>query len=267
MRDVVLMRALVFAFASVFLANYAFADLLVQESFETDGEGVRYTSNAFDLSPGSADYFTRTTNPHPEQADPTIASGIDGSFFWASEDIDGGLAGDAIVRLNDLSVSNVSNAANDITVTVGLAVTASQGSRFEDANSGHQDEFRIEYAFDGNSGGTNLAAGNYLSVARFAGTETFGGLLREDADLDGFADPAGTAVTNAMTDFSYTIPKLGDTLSIQIVVDTNGSTEEISFDNIRINATVVPEPSSFLFLGLACCGALAYRCRKFFFKS
>ena len=67
--------------------------LLISEGFETDGEGTRYVSNAFNDCGGiDADYFLRTnTNPVTPPGCPTVfgttLTGLQGSFFWASEDI------------------------------------------------------------------------------------------------------------------------------------------------------------------------------------
>lgn len=234
---------------------------LVNEGFETDGEGTRYTSNTFSTD---SDYFERTMNPHPEQgggAPGVFIPAIDGMYMWASEDIDGGLGSDnAIVRLVDLDVSMFM----DFEIVVALAVTASQGTRFEDASSGHLDQVFVQYAFDADSGGTDLAAGSYTTIGRFAGSAQFGGFIQEDTDLDGAADVGGAALTNTMTDYSYAIPAPASTpssLSVQIVVDTNGGTEEISFDSIRVMATPAPEPGAAL-LGSASVAALAVLRRR-----
>ncbi len=71
--------------------------ILLSESFETDGEGTRYTSNTFNFCAGSPggnpDYFLRT-NTNPALPPGTCAIGfgssitnVQGSFYWASEDI------------------------------------------------------------------------------------------------------------------------------------------------------------------------------------
>ena len=234
---------------------------LVNEGFETDGEGTRYTSNSFSMG---SDYFERTMNPHPGQgggAPGVFIPAIDGMYMWASEDVDGGLGTtSAVVRLADLDVSMFM----DFEIVVALAVTASQGTRFEDATSGHLDQVLIQYAFDSASGGTNLAAGSYTTIGRFAGSAQFGGFIQEDVDLDTVADVGGAALTNIMTDYSYAIPAPASTptsISVQIVVDTNGGTEEISFDSIRVMATPAPEPGAVL-LGVASIGALSVLRRR-----
>lgn len=108
-------------------------DLLVPaESFETDGEGARYLSNTHHDSGGTGgDYWERfnfgAQNPHPQQHNPPISGGLDGSFGWAGEDVDtsdnpisGGASGfPGIVRLDDLNVAGFSN----LRVTVSLAVS------------------------------------------------------------------------------------------------------------------------------------------------
>ena len=74
---------------------------LVQESFETNGEGSRYTSNTFDLRSATValPYFTRAlTNPlvNPNNPAnvcfgtntyPVTIGGVNGSVFWAGEGV------------------------------------------------------------------------------------------------------------------------------------------------------------------------------------
>ena len=244
------LKALAILLAILAIVSPAFATPVIHtESFETDGEGSRYTSNA---GISGNDYFERSTNPHPGHASPFV-TGIDGSYLWASEDVDGspnalGAGSVGIVRLMDIDVSAFSAASvPEILVTIGLAVSNDNGTRFENASSTHQDEILVQYGFDGNSGGVNLASGTYATIGRFAGTAEFGGPIRQDADLNGTADNAGASLSNAMSDFTFSIPNVGNALSLQIVVDTNGGSEEISFDHVRV---AVPEPSSFLFLTL-----------------
>ncbi|MBD2757184.1 hypothetical protein [Spirosoma validum] len=56
--------------------------ILKQESFETDGEGTRYTSNTFDGRPTlTAQYFLRAQQPVTGFNTTFAAAGADGSWF------------------------------------------------------------------------------------------------------------------------------------------------------------------------------------------
>ena len=88
---------------------------LLTEDFDTDGEGTRYTSSAFD--DGISDFFERqTVNPDPRHATGSgfVFTSPQSGAYWSSEDIDDGapsnpLGDHGIVRLNDLAVSGFTN--------------------------------------------------------------------------------------------------------------------------------------------------------------
>ena len=210
------------------------ASTIVAEDFETEGEGSRYTSNTFDL--GGNDYFERSAIPHPgfSSATPLIVAGsINGSSAWASEDPQSTAAGGngGVVRLDPVDVSGFTG----LEVTVAYGMNADNNLRWED-----DDEIVIEYLFDDPNPADVTDLTGYTAVSRFIGDAQFGGELREDTDLNGTADGGAPTVTTTMTDHTFSIPSSGTNLSLQIRVETTGSTEEFVFDNIRITGTAAP---------------------------
>jgi hypothetical protein len=189
------------------------------ESFETDGEGTRYNSNTFDDNP-ECNFFLRTNTQPSCHAD--AASGIDGSYYWASEDVEGGSNGsvDGIVELLPLLASGYTGL--QISVLLGVSNNAF-GNRFET-----DDAITIQY---------NMDDGGWITVGEFFGDQEFGGHMRQDADLNGQADPGGAFLTSTMQDFAFSIPATGSDLKVRVKLDQKGGTEEIMFDNIRVAGT------------------------------
>jgi hypothetical protein len=219
--------------------------LLVQESFETDGETTRYDTNTFDAG---ADFFYRTNSNPPTQF-PLSIGGVNGTYFWASEDIASlgnplGDTGPGVIRLKEQDVAFY----DSIKVVVALAVDRVNndpdgtppiniwGNRWE-----LNDFVRIQYAFDANSGGTNLLGGTYTTVGQFVGNDEFGGDLQQDTDLNGVANGGAPTINRTLTDYEFTIPNSGSSLSIQLRVDHDGGTEELAIDNIRVYGVIDPE--------------------------
>ena len=218
-------------------APVAMAADLHTETFDTDGEGARYTSSMFNDT--NSDFFERTdSNPHPNHNAPgfgvlTFTAPQSGGY-WASEDISGAagnsLGTHGIVRLNDLNVATQTN----LEVSIYLAQTA---TRFDAL-----DKIEVQYAFDGNSGGTNLGAGTYTTAGRFIGNlvDQFGDAnMKLDSNLDGvvFNDPQDAAspeLTTTMTEYTFAIPGSGTNLLVRVRIEQNGGTEELAFDHIRI---------------------------------
>ena len=250
---------------------------LVQETFDTDGETTRYTSNTFDFRPrGSADptigngliqYFVRaTTNPfrNPYSTDASNAysfgtstnlitlGNLQGTGFWASESVRGTSAvpsGDTrpagYVALNPVNTTNYNS------LKLILALASPRGAPWTGAGSKgirKTDVIRIDYSFNN--------AASWTTIGQFMGDEFYGtgqsGDWRLDANLDGSATDDRTAsvpsptLTQTFQDFTFAIPVTGSSLRVRIVVDTRGGTSiELAFDNIRVTGVLsnVPPPT------------------------
>ena len=195
--------------------------LLLQESFETDGEGTRYTSNSFNSA--CNDYFTRTQDS--DQGTITcitnIPSNEDGTFFWGAEDSDQATGGEGVITLNPLTVTSYS-----VDVDILMAEGRAMDGRFEPA-----DYFILEYNMDG--------GGWVIFGALYGNNDTsLDGDLAIDVDLDGPNGTDGATVNSTnFQNFNFTIPVTGNSLQGRFRANSSGGTEEIVFDNIRINGT------------------------------
>jgi hypothetical protein len=195
---------------------------LLTESFETDGEGSRYTSNPFQVA---CDFFLRddntvgclTNNP----------TGLNGSFYWTGEDTDSNpdLTGTGILTLNPLAVTGF---ALDVDVLLGIG--RPNDGRFEPL-----DELLFQYNMDG---------GGWITFGAFYGSNdglpASTGNLVQDTDLDGFYNVGAPEINDfAMQNFNFTIPATGNSVQVRFVMGQEAGTEEIMVDYIRINGTPV----------------------------
>ncbi|MDG2123044.1 MAG: cadherin-like domain-containing protein, partial [Verrucomicrobiales bacterium] len=219
------------------------------ESFETDGEGARYLSNTF--NDGSNNHFERhnfgSQNPHPFQHE-TI-TGVSGNFAWAaerSEFASENPLGDAVgvenvLRLFDLAATGLTG------LQVEVALGSSHPVPIAEWETG--DYVRIQYAWDADRGSAaapanpRLLQGTYTTAGQFYGTGVSGDGPRQDADLNGTADPAGAELTEALQEFLFDITGTGSVLSIQVAI-LHGGNEEIVFDNIRVTGTSPVNPTA-----------------------
>lgn len=214
--------ALFFSFQLLLLSLSFGQTTLLQESFETDGEGSRYTSNTFNDATFSDVWERTNSNPHPYHGTTITAGTRDGSFYWAGEDIESelGTGNYGVVTLGAVNISGYT----DLSVSVALGISRFGQDRWES-----NDYIIVESNID--NAGWNI-------IGLFGGNNlTLGGALREDTDLSiGTFGPFGTEVTGTFSDFSFTIAGTGSSLQVRVRVKCNG-TEEPGFDNIRIVGT------------------------------
>ncbi|GAB3644161.1 putative Ig domain-containing protein [Spirosoma arcticum] len=222
---------------------------LQQESFETSGEGSRYTSTTFDLrdvpQSSRAQYFLREDNPVQSTAGnqtfgttaaPCNPTGANGTFFWASE----GARGQTVatpdrpsqtVTLNPVTVTGYTA----LQVKVLMADTRGPGSPLAVPNWESTDFIRVKARFNG--------SGAFVTIGQFVGDNvTTGqamGNLRQDLNLNGASSDNTSApiVGFAMQDFTFNVTGSGTTLEVMVEVDQIGGTEEFAFDNIRVVGT------------------------------
>ncbi len=186
------------------------------ESFETDGEGARYNSNR-----GGAcnDFFDRVSST-PSCFGSGI-TGVDGTWFFAGEDVDNGTngGGPGLVTFVNHSISGLSN----LKVSIKFG-TPRDGFEISDV-------ILVQYSIDG---------GSYTNAGVFQGdpySGTVSGPFRIDTDNNPTAtSPSGAIVPNngVLNNYTFNIPGAGTNLSIRIVVDVNGGTEEIAFDLVKV---------------------------------
>lgn len=139
-----------------------------------------------------------------------------------------------------LTLATIANAADFSNRQVQIAfATARVDGRYE-----FDDEILIQVAYDGGippdgAKGTP-GSGSYTTVGRIVAGDDMGGFtgfnLEQDTDNDGDATPeVGPTVNTTLSTYIFPIPDGGGTnMSIRILADIDGGSEEIAFDNIRV---------------------------------
>ncbi|MCE7993653.1 MAG: hypothetical protein HEP71_16835 [Roseivirga sp.] len=206
--------------------------VLLQESFETDGESSRYTSNSFYTA--ASDFWERTQNSNVTSRNhiTNAPTAIDGTFYWAGEDTDQASGGEGIMTFNAVNVTGYS-----LDLDILMAFGRPNDGRLEPS-----DYAIFEYNMDG--GGWTIFGAMYGDNDLPATNQ---GNLREDADLNGTHNhPSGQVVNStAFQNFNFSIPATGTSCQIRLRVIMNTGTEELMLDNIRLNGTVaVSAPTS-----------------------
>ena len=191
---------------------------LLTESFETDGNGARYTTSIPELTDGSGDFYTRTDGTNITGT--YNVTGADGGFYFALMDTDGDAGGAAIITMTF--------AAIDITGYENLSFSGLFAE--DDATDGLEDwdanvSLQIEYSIDGG------AFQDLLSFESTGGTNTG---PAQDTDFDGVGD--GTALTSAFSLFSAGIIGTGASLVLRVTArNFTAGDEDIAFDNFQVD--------------------------------
>ncbi|MEL6477685.1 MAG: ExeM/NucH family extracellular endonuclease [Pseudomonadota bacterium] len=184
------------------------------ESFE-EAPGTTYTLSA-EFNDGF-DYFGRFAVPdNSNDARDDFQDGFDGGFAIQGQDHDGvGANATQTVTIPNVDISSLG--APIVTLSLG----ALDG---EPAFSNYEGEDGIDIFATVDSGARTL-------IGSFA-PDADGGDLLQDTDLDGAGD--GTALTTALSDFSFALPNTGTSLTLEIELTSNSSFEPLVLDNVRI---------------------------------
>lgn len=219
-------KLLLLCIAAIFHAAYLPAQTtLWTESFETDGNGTRYTTSILEFSDGSGDYFTRTDGSNIGSS--VVVTGADGSFFFAAQDIDGeGAAATQSLTISGINISGYSN-------------LQFRGSFAEDDDGSDQDwdepdYLRIFYSIDGGSEQNLLWIENDGS--------TFNSAPFVDTDFDGTGD--GTEITSTFDQLSAAIAGTGSSLTIRIEFSLDSGDEDIAIDLLQVTGESLTCPAS-----------------------
>jgi len=226
------MRAGLFFLLALLLGAAAECQVVIySESFETDGEGTRYTSNTFTDCTNSDFFFRTNTNPvTPPSCSAQFGStltNLQGSWFWASEDIrtsspvPGSRPPGAIT-----TQAITATAYNNLSVSLYLATSNNNNLRWESADS-----INIQVSFDGV---------NYRTIGRFMGkgTPVVGARLGIDGNLDGAytaADPVTDCDVTNFTKYIFPFTGTGSSIRIRLDFDQQGGTEELAIDRVELN--------------------------------
>ncbi len=202
---------------------------ILQESFETDGLGTRYTVIGGGDN-GETDFFAR----REQFSAGTDASGgtIDGNFFFGASDIDNinrdlpspdfpGLGRrDGVIIFNDIPVNGFGN------LNLQMAVAQGQGT-FEPDN-----HFRIQVRFD-DPGDAIASNTEWITIGGFRSTSTntpgryFEGPLRLTSEDD-------PRLVSEFTEWEWPLWGFGTTMDMRLIINSNWRDEDYYIDNIRI---------------------------------
>lgn len=198
--------------------------LLYSEGFETDGEGSRYTSNAYNNA--LCDFFERSAStPLNTCFGGTTYTAFQGSFFWGSEDVMSSPGNHAAGSFTS-SLINVTGYTG-LQVSLFAATSNDNTTRWENADS-----INIKYSLNG---GAQRVAG------RFMGNQVAGGNLIVDANLNGVADVGEVTIVSVPTFTKYTFNITGTGSNLRIILDMDqiGGSEEFGWDLLEVRGTVV----------------------------
>lgn len=226
------MRNAALRFIAVFaMTAPVHADVVMHEDFE---DAIRlYTTSTPEFSDGGSDYFG--IHPVAVNALPRVAyTGFGGSGYFAVEDMD-----DGGTRPGTGTLSFNVNITGFESLNLDISFAAGGNSDPEYDNSGAIDDgFLVRATIDSDP------LQNLLAFES-TGTNT---VTRQDTDFDGTGD--GLIPSSAFADYNLPISGTGSNLLLEIIITSNDGHVEYAFDDVIINGTAVPEPSSFLFLGM-----------------
>ncbi|MEO1293454.1 MAG: hypothetical protein AAFV62_11600, partial [Pseudomonadota bacterium] len=192
--------------------------IIYSESFETDGNGTRYTTSVPEFSDGFGDFFTRTDGS-------TIGSfyevtGADGDFYFAAQDLDGeGAIPPLTLDITGIDITGVTN--------LGLSFLAAEDDEGTNQDWDASDFVHISVQIDG---------GGYVDILNFESVpdgDEFNAVPGVDTDFDGDGD--GTELTDVFQTFTAAIAGSGSTLDLRIEYQLDAGDEDFAIDLIEIN--------------------------------
>jgi PKD repeat protein len=193
---------------------------LLDESFETDGNGTRYTAS--EVCNDGFDFFTRTDGTDVGNGTQYVVNNPDGNFYFAAMDTDGApcTSGTQTVLFDDVNIAGFSS--------LELAMLVAEDD--DGANQDWDADTLVYVEIDIDN------SGSFTKVLQFAaqgGTNTEPGL---DTNFDGIAD--GAALTDTFQNFSNSIAGTGALMDIRITfVNLNAGDEDIAIDKIVLSGS------------------------------
>ena len=215
--------------------------VIFQETFESeiDDPDSKYTASS-PFNDGSHDHWNRTNGDDISNVSAAY-SNMEGSFFWAAEDIDddGG---------NGFDEQTITFTGIDISGYTNLTFYGLFGAGNEEPSGGSaydaSDYMKVVYSIDG---------GVEIDGLCF-GYEFYGDATNEPIGLD--ADCSGRSDANdvnqlgaTLQEFSFNLPT-GTNLDLTIRVHADAASEELAFDNLRIEGDIPNTYHTIIFVNL-----------------
>ncbi len=208
--------------------------LLLEESFETDGDGTRY--NIFGDARAVSNAYLHRSSTDGGFTDP------DGNWYFSAENIDG-QPGHITFNDGDGSLSSSGKGAvvfdpvsiaGQAGMRVALQVAASNPGGFDISRSGG-DKIGIEVSIDD---------GPFQEIGR----------IQSDSENGPLISPDGIPITGAFTEWSFPVSAFGNTLQLRIVLRaTSGEGNEIlGFDKVMLIGSETVAREEIIPLGGAC---------------
>ena len=199
--------------------------VLLEETFDTDGAGTRYTvQNGFYTDSGN--YFARVDVASAGTFDGGQQYQAANGFFFGGRDMD-----DVAPANGSVTLSATADLSSATGVTLSFRAAAADGGSFDARGSALDDYLVIEYSTDEGS--------TYQECLDFRGTNVPGaggnaGLLAVDTDNDGVGD--GVALTPTFQTFSCAIPDAAASLKVRFRAQTTGGDELFGIDDFRVTS-------------------------------
>ena len=224
---------------------------LWQEDFEdhgnsANGGAARYTSNNdFYDSATDDDYFGRVDGNTLEYFltnagsgflinTNVVYAGFSGTFYYAAEDLDDtGAPIGTPDGLDEKSITfNAVDVSNGNILTFKGLFARGENSQCAASTYDGTDYIRVYYNLDG--GGEILALQFSADIECNIPADVSNEPLHHDPDMDGDGGE-GIQLTNNFQEFSFAIPN-GNSVIVRLEVHMDAASEEIAFDNFRIEA-------------------------------
>ncbi len=209
--------------------------VILSESFETDGNGTRYTTSTQEFTDGTADFFTRTDGS--DITGTYEVTGADGSFFFGAQDLDGeGADPEQTLTISGIDISGFTNLSFS-----GLFAEddSSDGNEDWDNGGSGDDNFAlVEYQIDGGGFQTLIA------IESLAAQGDFNGAPAVDTNADGTGDTP--EITDTFQTLTATIAETGAALDLRLTLNLEDGDEDLAVDLLEISGDAVTQPADTL---------------------
>jgi PKD repeat protein len=192
----------------------------LEEFNSTSGWSLDYT-----FDDGGHDYCKRAQNFNGLSG---YAMEDGSNYFIGAEDTkngDGGDPADGIVTLtlDQIDISGYSS------LSISLDASANLSNKYDERSLSNGDYFDLQISIDG---------GAFFTIGSFCSPSGSNHHLFDDTNLNGIGGEAGeTELNKTIQNFSYNISGTGSTLDVKAVFRFEGGSEEIAFDNIKVEGT------------------------------